>query len=355
VQRRWLRFSPPVCWTGGGSRHRRGGGECRQPDTGPAEYWGGRLLGDQRWRRQHLRHCGGVESSLATVPDVVVVGSVMKGTDGDATQCLLKWQQIADTLPDELFIRVVIFKAKNSAPTKLAVVFNIFYAGPAGQTLPLLQERFPELGVAQEHLSEMGWAQSTVKVADFGDLSLEHLMSRYFKGKSDYVTRAIPQSGLEGIWGKMLREDIEEKYMILTPYGGTMLRIPKTAIPFLHRKGTMFKIQYMTPYVSSNPIAAYVNYRDVDIGANNFGGGTTYERAQIWGAKYFKGNFDRLVAVKTTFDPTNFFCNEQSVPPLAGAGGNSGGSRQRKKNGARSGGHCWFCNIFFICILLLRI
>ncbi|CAN0916000.1 Berberine bridge enzyme-like 26 [Linum grandiflorum] len=226
----------------------------------------------------------------------------------------------------------------------------------------------------------MGWAQSTVKVSDFGDLPLEHLLSmtpldpkRYFKGKSDYVTRAIPQSGLEGIWETMLREDIEEKYLILAPYGGTMSRIPETAIPFPHRKRTMFKIQYlvywtqdgeevsdrhtswmtdlyryMTPYVSSNPRAAYVNYRDADIG-------TTYERTQIWGAKYFKGNFDCLVAVKTAFDPTNFFCNEQSVPPLAGANGNGRGSRHRKKNGARSGGHCWFCNIFFICIVVLWI
>ncbi|CAN0915996.1 Berberine bridge enzyme-like 27, partial [Linum grandiflorum] len=236
----------------------------------------------------------------------------------------VRWQQIADTLPGELFIRVVIFKEKNSAPTNLVV--------------------------------------------------------RYFKGKSDYVTRAIPQSGLEGIWETMLREDIEEKYLILAPYGGTMSRIPETAIPFPHRKRTMFKIQYlvywtqdgeevsdrhtswmtdlyryMTPYVSSNPRAAYVNYRDADIGANNFGGGTTYERTQIWGAKYFKGNFDCLVAVKTAFDPTNFFCNEQSVPPLAGANGNGRGSRHRKKNGARSGGHCWFCNIFFICIVVLWI
>jgi hypothetical protein len=37
----------------------------------------------------------------------------------------------------------------------------------------------------------------------------------------------------------------------------------------------------------------------------------------IWGNKYFKNNFDRLVHVKTIVDPANFFQNEQSIPPFS--------------------------------------
>lgn len=73
-------------------------------------------------------------------------------------------------------------------------------------------------------------------------------------------------------------------------------------------------------YVSKSPRAAYFNYRDLDIGINiyNQSGDNTisYDMASAWGLKYFKNNFDRLVRVKTQLDPTNFFRNEQSIPPL---------------------------------------
>lgn len=73
---------------------------------------------------------------------------------------------------------------------------------------------------------------------------------------------------------------------------------------------------YMEPYVTKSPRAAYVNYRDLDIGRNNIVGETSYEQASVWGLRYFKNNFPRLVGVKTRVDPSNFFRNEQSIPPL---------------------------------------
>ncbi|KAL0373005.1 UNVERIFIED_CONTAM: Berberine bridge enzyme-like 24 [Sesamum calycinum] len=72
---------------------------------------------------------------------------------------------------------------------------------------------------------------------------------------------------------------------------------------------------YMAHHVSKFPRAAYVNYRDLDIGVNNNEGKISYARASIWGIKYFKNNFDRLVRVKSAVDPKNFFRDEQSIPP----------------------------------------
>lgn len=131
--------------------------------------------------------------------------------------------------------------------------------------------------------------------------------------------------------------------MILDPYGGKMDEISEFEIPFPHRKGNLYNIQYivkwevneiseankhmywmsmlfrfMKPYVSNSPRGAYINYKDLQLGTNNKDTNTSYLEASSWGRKYFKGNFKRLAQVKSKVDPHNFFRNEQSIPPLPG-------------------------------------
>lgn len=148
----------------------------------------------------------------------------------------------------------------------------------------------------------------------------------------------ISKAGLELIWTKL----IELKYVALTfnPYGGRMSEIPAEAVPFPHRAGNLAKIQYaanwneggeevtdyyinltrklysfMTPFVSKNPREAFFNYKDLDLGINH-NGKASYQEGRVYGIKYFKGNFNRLVEIKTKVDPGNFFRNEQSIPTL---------------------------------------
>ncbi|KAJ4702890.1 cannabidiolic acid synthase-like [Melia azedarach] len=127
----------------------------------------------------------------------------------------------------------------------------------------------------------------------------------------------------------------------MIPYGGKMSDISESETPFPHRAGNINKMMYeaswnqeeneasqryfdwirrlcsfMTPHVSKSPREAYFNYRDLDLGTNNEGF-TSVEQASIWGKKYFKNNFNRLVRVKALVDPGNFFRNEQSIPPLS--------------------------------------
>ncbi|GJW39703.1 berberine/berberine-like protein [Tanacetum coccineum] len=121
-----------------------------------------------------------------------------------------------------------------------------------------------------------------------------------------------------------------------------MSKISESSIPFPHRNGTLFNIQYltnwmdlnkevmnkhvdwirklynyMTQHVSMFSKQAYVNYRDLDLGMNDKNGDdTSFVKASSWGTKYFKDNFNRLVKIKTKFDPDNFFKHEQSIPIL---------------------------------------
>ncbi|KAL2474827.1 FAD-binding Berberine family protein [Abeliophyllum distichum] len=285
---------------------------------------------------------------LVDVPEKVTVFTIDKTLDQNATNIVHRWQYIAHKFDEDLFIRILIRRVNSSEDSKRTIqaTFQSLFLGGVDRLLPLMQQSFPELGLQREDCTEMSWIESILYFAGFPIESRDVLLNRtqpnvrYFKAKSDYVQKPISKNGLQGIWKLFFEEEAEEAEMILSPYGGRMDEISESAIPFPHRAGNLYKIQhlvyweeeeveatqnyinwirklysYMAPYVSRFPRAAYINYRDLDIGVNN-NGNTSYAQASIWGIKYFKNNFNRLVQVKTKVDPANFFRNEQSIPPL---------------------------------------
>lgn len=72
--------------------------------------------------------------------------------------------------------------------------------------------------------------------------------------------------------------------------------------------------EFMTPYVSSFPREAFLNYRDIDIGAKNPSTSNNLVDSLKYASKLFKENVERLLIVKTRVDPSNFFSYEQSIP-----------------------------------------
>ncbi|RXH98865.1 hypothetical protein DVH24_011190 [Malus domestica] len=246
------------------------------------------------------------------------------------------------------FLRLVI-QAANGTGTNggktIQVMFNFVAFETVEKLLPWMQENFPELNLDQSTFTEMSWIESALYVANLPINESQVLLQRtqqsrvFFKNKSDFVTEPISEVALEGLWKAML--ELDSLQLMLTPYGGRMSEIYDWEIPFPHRKGNLFEIQYvdnwvddketeehirgvrsvyeyMTPYVSKSPRAAYLNYRDLDLGRNK-DANTSYAEASAWGLKYFKNNFRRLVQIKTSVDPDNFFRDEQSIPVLQSA------------------------------------
>jgi hypothetical protein len=200
------------------------------------------------------------------------------------------------------------------------------------------------LGLTRKDCQETSWIKSVLYIAGFPNetppevlLKGKPTFKNSFKAKSDFVREPIPKTGLEGLWQRLLSED--SPLMIWTPYGGKMSEFSESDTPFPHRNGTLYKIQYlsiwqegdknvakhvdwirklynyMSTYVSKFPREAYVNYRDLDLGINTKNS-TSYIQASAWGNRYFKGNFNKLVKIKTRVDPENVFRHEQSIPPL---------------------------------------
>ncbi|CAK9187680.1 unnamed protein product [Ilex paraguariensis] len=285
--------------------------------------------------------------NLVVVPETLTIFSVSRTLEQNATKLIHRWQYIAPKLDEDLYIGVLLRNANPDQDGKRTIQasFDCFFLGGVDKLLPLMQKEFPELGLVKEDCREVSWIES--ELSFYGGQSLDILLNRTYlykakyKIKSDFVKQPISESTLEGIWERFLKEDVNVPSMLLNPYGGKMSEISEYDIPFPHRVGIIFSIeyqvgwqeegtvaakrhinwirelyQYMTPYVSKNPREAYLNYRDLDIGVNNEGN-TSYANASIWGTKYFKNNFNRLVYVKTLVDPGNFFKNEQSIPPVS--------------------------------------
>ncbi|GAY33869.1 hypothetical protein CUMW_008440 [Citrus unshiu] len=279
---------------------------------------------------------------LVIVPSTVTRFRVSRSLEQNATKIVHKWQYVANNLHEDLFIEL--------GQITMAASFSSLFLGGVDRLLPLMQESFPELA---------GLNQPTILLDSIRPLDLlvdrnsrtngvagDAATNGFFKSKSDYVKQPIPENAFEGIYDNFYEEDGETAFMLLVPYGGKMSEISESETPYPHRAGNIYQILYAvtwgedetsqshidwirrlyshrTPYVSENPREAYINYRDLDIGTNNQGH-TSIKQASIWGNKYFKKYFKRLVHVKTMVDPYDFFKNEQSIPPL---------TSWRKKNG----------------------
>lgn len=287
---------------------------------------------------------------LVSVPEKVTVFKVKLTVEQGALDVTHRWQFVAPNLPKELFIRVmhnVVASKTKEGEFTVQVSFIGLFLGNTKSLVPLMNKYFPELGLSESDCSERKWVETTLFWYNSPEgSSIETLLDRpkngsiFFKSRSDYVKKPISKEGIWGIWRSMIGFENTDLVMQWNPYGGRMWEIPETATPFPHRAGNLFLIQYplawvderiesgnfymnmsksfynfMTPFVSSSPRESFLNYRDLDIGANP-SGETNYGVAEQYGRKYFKANFDRLVKVKTMVDPYNFFRNEQSIPPL---------------------------------------
>ncbi|XP_023000935.1 berberine bridge enzyme-like 27 [Cucurbita maxima] len=288
---------------------------------------------------------------LVPVPATVTVCATSKSLVDGAINLIDKWQYVADKLDENLFLGIILAGGGKTNP--LAIFFSLFL-GKADELVTILNNPFPELGLSKEDCIETSWIEAALIAANgfqTGEV-LEALLNRSAlippinsgrsKTKSDYVKEPMTRTAIEGMWNRSKSQEIERASLVFIPYGGKMSEISESEIPFPHRAGNRYEIDYivgwdeqgvhaekrhlnwirelysyMTPFVSKSPRAVYVNCRDLDIGSNDMYGRTSYKRARVWGLKYFGNNFDRLVHVKTEVDPYDFFRHEQSIPTLS--------------------------------------
>ncbi|XP_060182550.1 tetrahydroberberine oxidase-like [Lycium barbarum] len=163
-----------------------------------------------------------------------------------------------------------------------------------------MRRTFPELNLKFRDCQEMSWINSTIRLDSYrNDTTIQDLLKRkdkratFYKIKLDYVTKALSEKALDGLWNAF--QNIGDALVHFTPYGGKMSEILEDAIPFPRRKGVLYNIEYfaMWQYPNqtvekikfdwvngvydymgkfvSNPRTAYLNARDLDLGRTQNG------------------------------------------------------------------------------------
>lgn len=124
---------------------------------------------------------------LVRIPQTVTVFTVRKNLTEHGLRVLDKWQNVAHALPEDLMIRVVVQRADGEHETIVAL-FNSLFLGPVNELLPLMTDRFPELGLREKDCTEMSWIESVLYFGGFErDDPLEVLLDRVVRYGSNLI------------------------------------------------------------------------------------------------------------------------------------------------------------------------
>lgn len=175
-------------------------------------------------------------------------------------------------------------------------------------------------------LIEAGCEGSTVEQCRLTSQGPSGTLSRpSFDAKSNYVSAPLPQAGVSAVVAAVstLEQTLPEVGggFVFDSYGGEIAKVEPSATAFVHRSA-LCGVQYSFFYGAGAPMTlvdsgrswladaeaalqpyvegAYVNYIDPSL---------TY-----WQQAYYGSNLQRLVAVKQSVDPDNFFRFAQSIP-----------------------------------------
>ncbi|XP_019057242.1 PREDICTED: berberine bridge enzyme-like 4 [Tarenaya hassleriana] len=147
---------------------------------------------------------------LVPVPETVTVFTVTKTLEQDAKRVLARWQQVADKLVEELFIRV-IFNVAGTGNKTVTTSYNALFLGNSSTLSDVMERSFPELGLTRQDCIEMSWIESIVYIAGFPSKTPPEVL---LQGKSPfpkvYFRDPFPaqeRSHLQdSVWDKLARQ-----------------------------------------------------------------------------------------------------------------------------------------------------
>jgi hypothetical protein len=244
--------------------------------------------------------------------DPVMVGGEIAYSWEDAPAVLRFFFESAPQMPDELNVDAALVRLPNDARF---LTFDICYSGPRDQAdkvlAPLRQIRKP----THDNVTATPYA----KLQSSGDAGTAHGRRYYIKG--GFVQKYSP-----GLIEAALATIGESKLPLVQAVsfpqgGGAYKRVKPEATAFAQRAAdhNVFLFSTWEDPALSESVAAWIrsNWARIEphtfgFYVNEFNADDAVRLRDTYGA-----NFDRLVALKTKFDPDNLFRMNANVAPKA--------------------------------------
>lgn len=159
----------------------------------------------------------------------------------------------------------------------------------------------------------------TTWIAVAHQFSGRQVKQEMFKNSSAYAYAPFSDEALDVLIYYLENAPGPVNVVTFDAYGGVIRQVPPTATAFVHREA-LFVIQYQS-YWTKNAEAekniCWIEELRQGMLPYTRGAYSNYCDAMIldWPTAYFGENLARLKEVKRMYDPKNFFCFPQSIPP----------------------------------------
>ena len=226
-----------------------------------------------------------------------------------APQVLRRYREVAENAPDELTVFAALMTSPDGHP--ITAIFPA-YNGPVSKAEAAVKP-FRDLGPVADQVQEMPYP-ALQSMLDEGFPSGLHVYWR-----SDFL-KGLPDEALDALVGRFQAITSPLSALLIEQFGGAVARVPADETAFAQRDA-MFNLAIVSRWTDAATAATHTDWaRQTSAAIRPFASGGVYvnylgeEGADRIKAAYGP-KYEKLVAVKKKYDPTNLFRVNQNIQP----------------------------------------
>ena len=242
-------------------------------------------------------------------PMSTLYGGMLVFPGPQAPEVLRRYRDLAMSAPDELTLFTGLMTSPDGHP--INAVF-VAYNGPASKGEAAIKP-LRDLGPVADQVAEMPYPALQSMLDDGFPSGLQVYW------RSDFL-KGLPDGAIDMLVDRFASITSPLSALLIEQFGGAVARVPADETAFAQRNA-MFNLAVITRWTDAATASTHIDWaRQTSEAARPYTSGGTYvnylgmegpDRVRAaYGAKY-----DRLVALKQKYDPTNLFRVNQNIQP----------------------------------------